>query len=149
MSTDIIGKTDTLLTTRQNTAGSSDLGGIGTFVSLTSVSGTYGAWVQVVASTASDLLVTSFAVVTNTVPGITEFPILLGVGIGASGSEVSVLEQPCATAAAAVTTISVIAPPVRIAAGQRVSARIYNGSSSGTVYRVALFTVPYASLDAS
>lgn len=144
MGVDVIGSTPGRAVTKANTAGQAVLGGPTPNV------GGYG---QVVASLSVDSVVTHVAVAASA--GSVSAPPLISVtvAIGAGGSEavIGVTYFPAIfdPNLNGWTGASALPVPMRVAAGQRVAAKlsVVAGSTTTTAATIYVFAVPYASLE--
>lgn len=133
-----------LAVTKSNTAGASQVG----TVTLTGNAAT-SSWGQVTASLTAETVFTSISLQSSAAPGLASYN-YVEVGIGGAGSEVAIAAEPIvpnpgATAFATVVRLSV---PLRVAAGQRVAARVtIPGSMNGSSVLVAVHGAPYANLE--
>lgn len=142
--------TPSKLVTKSNTAGCTSLGS----VSLTGAgTNTPSAWGQVSASLASDSLVTSFMVVSAqsfSGTGLTN----VDLAIGGAGSESTLATVPLCPVINLGTANKIaqgkLDIPVRIAAGQRLTARITDTVSNnlnGVTVTVYVYGVPYVNVE--
>lgn len=140
---------------KQNTAGQT----VATASSVsTPASGTsYGSWVQVTASTSVEYYIVGVAISTSTTraSGDLDGPILVDVGRGAAASEVALATAPCGNPYASGSNYgwvgeAYLPAPIRVASSSRIAvrvARVAAGSTSAQTFTVAVYYVPYLSVE--
>lgn len=136
--------------TKQNAVGQSIL-----TASPSVPSGGTSAWAEAVASTSSDLLITSTGFCSATTTSGTPLMLQLEIGYGGSGAEVVLDTLVFTVAHPSASTFpggwQNMAVPQRVAIGQRIAVRGTQITSWGSTHSLSVYlsTVPTANLDAS
>ena len=129
---------------KQNTVGQTTLN-----VSITGAVGSYSAWAQATASSASEYYVVGVVVNSTSTDGGSLRTALIDVGVGGAGSEVALGTASFVMLTASVCGVGYFPVPLRISAGSRISARamMASWSSGSATLATTLLLVPYASVE--